>query len=180
MSGRRRLVGSTLFSAQRRWFRQSPRAWHDHSKDDEFDFLDSDRPEDWWPKKPKIKPDAPIVYFTVELASGKSSVELSGRQGETVMDVCKREGLMEAACDGHCQCSTCHVFVLDEMHRGMLGMPDTVEDFEFDMLELAAKFEENPAASRLACQIDLTVYVNGLVVRLPDKVINYMDDIPFD
>lgn len=57
-------------------------------------------------------------------------------------------------------------------------MPDSIEEFELDMLELAARYEEDPDASRLGCQIQLTTELEGLTVRLPDRTINYMDHIP--
>ena len=52
-------------------------------------------------------------------------------------EVLKEQQLMEAACDGNCQCSTCHCFVIQKEFREKLGMPDSVEEFEIDMLELA-------------------------------------------
>ena len=60
-----------------------------------------------------------------------------GKVGQTVEDVLKEQQLMEAACDGYCQCSTCHCFVIQKEFRDKLGMPEAVEDFELDMLELA-------------------------------------------
>lgn len=170
-------------SGAKRWLRTSPRACHDHSKNvigRDDGSISEERPADWWPEKPTIPEDAPRVNFRVQLSSGKSFVDLVGRQGESIEDVCKREGLMEGACDGNCQCSTCHVFVPDPDHQTLLGMPDSVEEFELDMLELAAKYEDDPEASRLACQIVLDTSLEGITVRLPDRTINYMDHFPLD
>ena len=58
--------------------------------------------------------------------------------------------------------------------------PESVEDFELDMLELAPDYNSNPDGSRLACQLELTEELDGMRVRLPKKVTNYMDHFPFD
>ena len=84
---------------------------------------------------------------------------------------------MEGACDGNCQCSTCHVFVPNEADRKKLS---ELEDFELDMLELAAEYDSDPDASRLSCQILLSPELDGLTVRLPGRTTNYMDHIPLD
>lgn len=155
---------------------------HDHSKGiiGRDDGAIQERPADWWPERAAIPDDAPEVNFKVVLASGQSTIELVGRAGETIEDVCKGQGLMEGACDGNCQCSTCHVFIPDASDRSKLGMPDSVEEFELDMLELAARYEDDPDASRLGCQIVLSPALDGLSIKLPDRTINYMDHIPLD
>ena len=109
------------------------------------------------------------MKIRVLMASGASEAWITGRGGETVEQVAKREGYMEAACDGNCQCSTCHVFVPDAADREKLGMPGAIEEFELDMLELAAKYEDDPDASRLSCQITLTPELEGLTIKLPGR-----------
>ena len=177
LSGRR-----LLSHLVRRSLHRSPVCCHDHSKGiigrDEG-FLE-ERPADWWPERPEIPEDAPEVDFEVILASGNSRIQLKGKEGETVEDVCKREGLLEGACDGNCQCSTCHVFLPEQSDRQKLNMPEAIEDFELDMLELAAQYEDDPEASRLACQLVLEPRLRGLVVKLPRRWNNYMDHIPLD
>eukprot|EP00041_Stephanoeca_diplocostata_P011482 m.190363 g.190363 ORF g.190363 m.190363 type:complete len:218 (-) comp18556_c0_seq9:123-776(-) len=158
---------------------------HDHSKgvigrdDGEAERRGVDTSE-WWEQRPPVPDDAPEVRIKVMMASGESSVEIIGRVGESVEDVAKREGLVEGACDGNCQCSTCHVFVVNEEDRRKLGMPQEIEEFEIDMLELARDYDADPDASRLSCQIILTEELEGLVVKLPRFTTNYMDDIPFE
>ncbi|KAJ1452077.1 hypothetical protein M885DRAFT_528120 [Pelagophyceae sp. CCMP2097] len=138
------------------------------------------KPEGWWPDRPEIAEDAPEVKFNLILPSGQSTVELVGRAGESLEEVAKREGYMEGACDGNCQCSTCHVFVPGAADKARLGMPTRIDDFEIDMLELAAEYESDPDGSRLACQITLAPGLEGLTVKLPGRTTNYMDHVPFD
>mmetsp|Transcript_3309 Transcript_3309/g.4595 ORF Transcript_3309/g.4595 Transcript_3309/m.4595 type:complete len:156 (+) Transcript_3309:61-528(+) len=139
-------------------------------------FSSGSRPTDWWPDKPEIAVNAPEVHFSVMLPSGNSTIELVGREGQTIEDILRDQGLIEAACDGNCQCSTCHVFVpsVDDRQR----LPP-VEEFELDMLELASEYEHDPDASRLSCQLTLSPKLNGLRIRLPSKWTNYMDHIPY-
>jgi ferredoxin len=59
-------------------------------------------------------------------------------------------------------------------------MPDSVEDFELDMLELAKEYDQDPDASRLSCQVVLTEELEGLTVKLPSSHTNYMDHLPFE
>lgn len=59
-------------------------------------------------------------------------------------------------------------------------MPDSIEDFELDMLELAVEYDKDPDASRLSCQIVLSEELEGLTVRIPSRHVNYMDHIPFE
>lgn len=74
---------------------------------------------------------------------------------------------IEAACDGTCSCSTCHVYV-DEEHFAKL--PKATDDEE-DMLDLAM---ERKATSRLCCQLTLTEQSDGMVLTLPAEVANQM------
>lgn len=59
-------------------------------------------------------------------------------------------------------------------------MPDGVDDFEVDMLELAREYDKDPDGSRLSCQIILSEALEGLTVKLPGSTTNYMDHVPFD
>lgn len=77
---------------------------------------------------------------------------------EAARDVAKLD--IEAACDGTCACSTCHVYLSKE-HFDKLKEPS--ED-ELDMLDLAPKPKPT---SRLACQVILTEEVDGLTAELP-------------
>jgi len=75
---------------------------------------------------------------------------------------------IEAACDGTCACSTCHVYV-DPSWYGKLPTPT---DDENDMLDLAWGFQEGK--SRLSCQLVLNPELNGLKVKLPDQTSNQL------
>lgn len=81
--------------------------------------------------------------------------------GETLMEAARLNRIdMEAACDGTCSCSTCHVY-LEKSTFDQLEKPS--ED-ELDMLDLAPDLKPT---SRLACQIKLTKDMDGMVVTLP-------------
>ncbi|MEZ5661703.1 MAG: 2Fe-2S iron-sulfur cluster-binding protein [Burkholderiaceae bacterium] len=68
---------------------------------------------------------------------------------------------IDADCGGQCACATCHVFVEPEWFE-KTGARTEMEE---SMLEFAAATQEN---SRLACQIEMTDALDGLVVRMPD------------
>jgi ferredoxin len=90
--------------------------------------------------------------------------EFSVPSGTTLMEAARSNGIdMEAACDGTCACSTCHVY-LDKESYGKLAKPS--ED-ELDMLDLAPDVKQT---SRLACQVPLTEDLDGLVAHLPENI----------
>ncbi len=68
---------------------------------------------------------------------------------------------IDADCGGQCACATCHVYVTPEW-EGKTGSRTTMEE---DMLNFAAVTQDN---SRLACQIDITEALDGLVVHMPE------------
>ena len=68
---------------------------------------------------------------------------------------------IDADCGGNCACATCHVYVEAEW-TDKVGARS---DMEESMLSFAAATEDN---SRLACQIEITESLDGLVVRMPD------------
>ncbi|MEP7085456.1 MAG: 2Fe-2S iron-sulfur cluster-binding protein [Betaproteobacteria bacterium] len=68
---------------------------------------------------------------------------------------------IDGDCGGQCACATCHVFV-DPAWAAATGERTQVED---DMLNFAAELRDS---SRLACQIDLTDALDGLVVAMPE------------
>ena len=69
---------------------------------------------------------------------------------------------IDADCGGQCACATCHVFV-DPAWFEKTGERTEMEEM---MLEFADATDEN---SRLACQIDMTEQLDGLVVRMPES-----------
>jgi ferredoxin-2, mitochondrial len=86
-----------------------------------------------------------------------------GQLGQTLLNVGLANQMdIEAACDGTCACSTCHVYVDDE-HFAKL--PKATEDEE-DMLDLALDRKHN---SRLCCQVNLTKECDGMILTLPEE-----------
>jgi ferredoxin, 2Fe-2S len=67
---------------------------------------------------------------------------------------------IDADCGGACACATCHVYVEPEW----LGRTGRRSEMEESMLSFAAVTQEN---SRLACQIQVSDALDGIVVRMP-------------
>jgi 2Fe-2S ferredoxin len=88
--------------------------------------------------------------------------------GDRLLDVAQRNGFeMEGACEGAMACSTCHVIVAADWY----GRLDSASEDEEDMLDFAAGLT---ATSRLACQIEITPELDGLVVSLPKETQNML------
>lgn len=68
---------------------------------------------------------------------------------------------IDADCDGACACATCHIFI-DAAWSDRLGERNAMEA---SMLEFAEGVRET---SRLACQIQVTDALDGLIVHLPE------------
>jgi len=68
---------------------------------------------------------------------------------------------IDADCGGECSCATCHILVTDAW-MAKTGQPGEQENL---MLDLNPDRESN---SRLACQIELSNDLDGLVVNLPE------------
>lgn len=73
---------------------------------------------------------------------------------------------IEAACDGNCACSTCHVYISDKYFD---KLPPASEEEE-DMLDLALFLQPT---SRLSCQIILTPDIEGLKFSRPTATRNF-------
>ncbi len=67
---------------------------------------------------------------------------------------------IDADCGGQCACATCHVYV----QADWLARTGARTTMEADMLNFAAETQEN---SRLACQIQVSDTLDGLVVSMP-------------
>ena len=87
------------------------------------------------------------------------SVGLSVMQGAVGRGL---DGIL-AECGGNVMCATCHVYV-DPDHLQRLAPMSADEDA---LLDGAAG--ERRSNSRLSCQIVVSVELEGLVVRLPDR-----------
>lgn len=98
-----------------------------------------------------------------------TSVPVYATLGQTLMEVARDVAKLdiEAACDGTCACSTCHVY-LSEEHFKKLKEPS--ED-EMDMLDLAPKPK---STSRLSCQVVLTQDMDGMIATLPNETSNQL------
>ncbi len=90
---------------------------------------------------------------TVDLAVGVSLME-----GAIHNDV---EGV-ESICGGNCYCGMCRVHVA-EAWRARVGR---ATEFELPVLD---GFGDNHPGARLACQIQISEALDGLVVHLPEK-----------
>lgn len=105
----------------------------------------------------------PKNYVQVE-HEGK---QIKGKIGQTLMSVALAAGIeMEAACDGNCACSTCHVYIDNKF---LDKLPPASEEEE-DMLDLALFLQPN---SRLACQIKLDTHLEGMRFDLPMATRNF-------
>ncbi len=88
--------------------------------------------------------------------------DVEAESGMNLMQAAVSHGIpgVLAECGGACACATCHVFV-DPAWQPALTAPSAMER---DILEGAINPDRN---SRLACQIELTPALDGLLVRLP-------------
>ena len=68
---------------------------------------------------------------------------------------------IDADCGGQCACGTCHVYVAAEW----LAKTGAQGPAELEMLDFAAGTKPN---SRLACQIQITDALDGLVLSMPE------------
>lgn len=68
---------------------------------------------------------------------------------------------IDADCGGECACGTCHVIV----NQDWFSKTGAVADDEQQMLDMTP---EGEGTSRLACQIQVTDALDGMVVRLPE------------
>lgn len=85
---------------------------------------------------------------------------------EVIRDVARMD--MEAACDGTCACSTCHV-IFDPASYAKL--PSTPCEDEMDMLDLAPAVTKT---SRLSCQVQMTPELDEISIVIPDETENQM------
>lgn len=99
-------------------------------------------------------------------------VYVDGAGVERVVDAALGDNLMASAvrsgvpgivgeCGGNNSCATCHVWVREEF-ADLVGGPGDLED---DLLDLGV--EDRRPGSRLACQVELTAELDGLVVDVP-------------
>lgn len=67
---------------------------------------------------------------------------------------------IEGDCGGLCACATCHVYISDEF----VPLGNSADELESGMLEFAFDVRDS---SRLACQIEVSEEMEGIVVQMP-------------
>ena len=102
-----------------------------------------------------------VNILFIEHDGSEHSVEVS--TGGSVMQAAVTNGVpgIDADCGGSCSCATCHVYV-NEQWLGKVGELSPTEEA---MLSLSTDRKDN---SRLACQIQVTEELDGLVVTTPE------------
>ena len=99
-----------------------------------------------------------IIY----LDQNGSRTQVDAAPGTSLMQAAVRNGVrtIEGECGGALACATCHVHIPDEW-RATTGEASSDER---EMLEFGIGVD---ARSRLACQIQITEAMNGMVVLTP-------------
>lgn len=93
--------------------------------------------------------------------------QIEGKVGQTLMSAALAAGIyIEAACDGNCACSTCHVYIDTEYFDKLAPATDQEED----MLDVALFVKPT---SRLGCQIILDKRLDGIKFKLPSATRNF-------
>ncbi|CAG0894894.1 unnamed protein product [Cyprideis torosa] len=93
--------------------------------------------------------------------------EIRGKIGDNLLYLAHRYQIpMEGACEASLACTTCHVYVNQEMFD---KLPEATEKEE-DLLDMAPFLKEN---SRLGCQIILRKDLEGMDIILPKATRNF-------
>lgn len=90
-----------------------------------------------------------------------TATSVSAKAGHSVMEIIRDGGFDEllALCGGSCSCATCHVHVAPEWF-------DRVGPANADENDLLDSSDHRTPTSRLSCQIDFTVALDGLAVQI--------------
>jgi 2Fe-2S ferredoxin len=104
------------------------------------------------------------MQVVFQLPDGRAK-EVSGTQGVSLMRLAVENDIpgIDGDCGGQCACATCHVYIHPDW-TGRIG-PVPAGSVEETILE-GAPVDQRPN-SRLACQINLTHELDGLVVEIP-------------
>jgi ferredoxin, 2Fe-2S len=91
--------------------------------------------------------------------------EASAVHGQTLLSAAREAGIdgFTAECGGNCTCATCHCYI-EPTQAGELLEPS---EEELAMLPFVASQREDH--SRLACQIVVEYFMDGLRVYLPER-----------
>ena len=104
------------------------------------------------------------------ITQNDTKIDCQGNIGSTLLDVCLDNELdVEGACGGECCCSTCHLYLSQDIYD-IITKPD--ED-ELDMLDLAIGVKNT---SRLGCQVKVIKEMDGKIFSLPKEVMNNLPD----
>lgn len=105
----------------------------------------------------------PVLVF---VQPDGSRQEVPAVVGRTVMEAARDHGVpgIRAECGGQCSCSTCHCYI-DE---AWLARLEPAGPAEAGLVEFAWEPRGN---SRLACQIEVTAELDGLVLHVPAEQI---------
>ena len=110
-------------------------------------------------KNLNISEKVPVTFIDPNKESVPEKVYLP--IGENLMHASKNAGVdIEAACEGSCACSTCHIILTPEMYRKYQPPSEKEED----MLDTA--FGLTPT-SRLACQLKVVKDLKESIIKLP-------------
>lgn len=105
-----------------------------------------------------------MVQIRFEASTGEI-YQLEGEVGQSAMRVAKSnevKGIL-ANCGGNAECGTCHVWV-DEEFFEKIPVASVAEDAMLE--EVAAERKPN---SRLSCQIALSVDLDGIKLKIPER-----------
>jgi 2Fe-2S ferredoxin len=102
-----------------------------------------------------------VVRLTYIEADGAETI-VEARPGQSLMEAAVKNGVrgIAADCGGNAACGTCRIYPT-ETWRDRLG---DIRRNERDMLEFT---EDTAPGVRLACQIQISEDLDGLVVHLP-------------
>ena len=91
--------------------------------------------------------------------------EAMAQNGQTLLSAAQEAGVVGfvAECGGNCTCATCHCFIEPE-HSKELFAPSEDEEAMLDFTAVARE-----AHSRLACQIVVEYFMDGLRIYLPER-----------
>jgi 2Fe-2S ferredoxin len=97
-------------------------------------------------------------------ADGGTTRTVDAPEGITLMEAARNAGIDSVAgdCGGACICGTCHIYI-DQAWWTKVGEPIDIE-------QATMEFSENVTPhSRLACRIEVTGALDGLVLRIPPE-----------
>ncbi len=102
------------------------------------------------------------VVSLIFISPEGQEMTVSAKVGQSVMRAAVEHGIdaVRAECGGQCACATCHCYVREP---GLSKLPPMSAQ-EADLIDFA--WEPRPN-SRLACQLQVTPELQGLVIELP-------------